>query len=106
MDKRGDRPIQASGVCHLWGNPLSSFRHLFVLLDLDCQVDKYPGVVIISDKHHRQTFASAVENLQDELPALIGRITHAPNVYWSLQRDRKRRDRLLSDLSANPVFLG
>ncbi len=62
------KPIQAGGMCHTWRSPDNSFRHLFLKLDLDCEPDKHPGIVIVSDEHHQRACAAAVKNLQKELP--------------------------------------
>lgn len=100
------KPLQGSGTFHVWRSPDDNFRHPFLKLDSDCEPDKYPGIIIVSDEHYQRAFATGVKNLEKELPHLLEQIQGKPIAYWLLEQDEKEIKRILSGLTSNPVFVG
>ena len=100
------RPIQTGGMCHAWSSPDRTFKHIFLKLQLDCEPDKYPGVVIVSDENHNQTSIAAVKNLSRELPQLLAGISGKSIAYWSLEEDEGQINKILVGLTAHPIFFG
>lgn len=100
------RPIQAGGMFHVWRSPDNSFRHSFLKLYLDCEPDKYPGIVIVSDENYQEACATPVKNLQRELPQLLQRIQGQPIAYWWLEQDEGELNKILSGITGHPVFVG
>jgi len=104
MDQKPKYAMQAGGMCHLWGSRDGTFHHSFLRLDFDCEPDKYPGVVIITDENYQNAFSARVSNLQRELPSLLVRIRGKPVAYWWLEQDEHEIERILSGLTEQPVF--
>ena len=96
--------MQTGGMCHLWRSPDANFKHTFLKLDFECEPDRYPGIVMVTDMHYQYAFAAAVQNLQRELPALLKRIQGKPVAYWWLEQDKNEVKRILSGLTDHPVF--
>jgi len=91
-------------MCHLWKSPDGNFKHTFLKLDLDCEPDKYPGIVIVTDEHYQHAIAKSVQNLNRELPTLLKPVAEKSVVYWWLQKDQNEVKRVLSGLTDHPVF--
>ncbi len=89
-----------------WQSPDQKFHHLFLTLDLECKPDHYPGVVVLSDKNHSKVIVKEVQNLEKELPQLLGEINGMPEVYWDLETDANKRKEVLSGLTEHPKFIG
>ena len=100
------KPIQTGGMCHLWQNVSGSFKHLFLKLDLRCEPDRYPGIVIVANANCGSATASKVDNLSRELPALLQAFANDSVVYWSLQPDVQHREEIFIELTQHPVFIG
>ena len=100
------KPMQAGGLLQIWQNPKGSYHHLFLKLDLDCEPEDYPGVLIVSDVHHRQVLVTAVESLHKELHSLLQKIEGEGVACWKREQKAQERSKILSDLTANPVFVG
>lgn len=100
------KPIQAGGLLQAWRNPDGSFHQLFLKLDLDCEPEKYPGILIASDISHRHVLVAAVKNLHKELPLLLKQIEGKEVVYWWREEDGHERSKILSGLTGHPVFVG
>lgn len=81
------RTIQNGGMCHAWSSPDRTFKHIFVRLQLDCEPDKYPGVVIVSDENYNQASVASVKNLSKELSQLLAGVSGKSIAYWSLEHD-------------------
>jgi len=97
--------MQAGGMCHRWRSPNGNFNQVFVKLDLDCEPDKSSGVVIATDKHYEQAFATPVENLYKELHALLRQqIQESPIIYWWPVQDKNKIKRILYGLTKRPIF--
>ena len=93
-------------MCHLWQSPDAGHKQIFLELDLKCEPDPSPGVVIIADEHRSHATASAVKNLQKDLQALLQASPPRAIVYWKLEQDESSIARLLRDLTLHPIFLG
>jgi hypothetical protein len=89
-----------------WKNPDKTYRHAFLKLDLNCEPDPYPGVVIVSDVNHVQVFVAEVQDVQKELPRLLERIKGEAVAYFDLEMDAQKRKEILSGLSSQPLFHG
>jgi len=99
-------PLQGGGVLRAWQSSDRTFHHLFLTLDLQCKPDHYPGVVIISNKEHSQVMVKEVDNLEKELPQLLGEFEGTPEIYWDLETDEGKRGEIVNALTENPVFVG
>ena len=104
MDLKPKYAMQTSGICHLWRSPDGSFEHTFLKLNFECEPDRYPGVVIVTDDNYEQAFAAAVQNLQRDLPALLKQTQGKPVAYWWLEQNENEVKRILSGLTGHPVF--
>lgn len=100
------KPIQTGGMCHAWRSPDGSFKHVLLKLDLRCEPDNYPGIVIIADEGCRQAVATSVKSLRKELPKLLEAAAATPVVYWRIERDAREIERILSGLTEHPMFVG
>ena len=43
------KPLQPTGLMVSWQSPNKKFVHTFAIIDLQCELDNYPGILIISD---------------------------------------------------------
>ena len=100
------KPIQTGGMCHAWQSPDGTFKHVLLKLDLSCEPDPYPGVVIIADEHCMHAVASAVKSLRKELKQKMAGAPPKSVAYWSLQQDEAELTRILSGLTERPTFYG
>lgn len=91
---------------YVWRSPDGRFKHLFLRLDLGCEPDGYPGILIVTDERCTQAVASAVTNLRKELPQLLKATSGTPVAYWWLEQDAQKRKDMLSQLTERPVFVG
>ena len=90
----------------VWQGPDEDFRQLFLTLDLECKPDHYPGIVIISNKHHNEVKIQEVQNLEKELPQLLQHFDDEREVYWDFEADDQKRKDILIKLTEHPSFLG
>ena len=100
------KPRQVGGLVQAWQSQDRSFHDLFLKLNLKCEPENYPGVLIVSDVDHHHTLVASVESLQKELPVLLKQIEGEKVAYWKLERNCQKRTKILSDLAAHPVFVG
>ena len=105
MDSK-QKPRQGGGLMQTWQSPDKIYRHIFQKLDLNCEPDPYPGVVIVSDVSHSQVFVAEVQNVQKELPRLLGKIEGETVAYCDLEMDAQKRKDILSSLTSQPLFYG
>lgn len=101
-----EKPRQGGGLMQAWQSPDRRFHRCLLRLDLDCQPDPYPGVVIICDASHTQIFVAEVANLKKELPALLRRVEGDPIAYFDLEMDDKERKKIMAGLTPHPQFVG
>lgn len=87
-----------------WSNPQRTFSHSLLKLRFDCGADPYPGILILTDRSYKSAFAMAVKDLRKELPKILEPLGDDTVAYWRIERDEKERIRLLSGLTANPIF--
>lgn len=100
------KPIQVGGMNHSWGDPSRDFHHLFLLLDQDCEYDKYPGIVILTDDSLKNTVAIKVGNLHKELPLLLENNKDKNVLYWWLEIDPSRLEKIFAGITEHPVYIG
>lgn len=79
---------------------------MFLKLDLTCEPDSYPGILIVTDEHCTQAVASAVKNLRKELPQVLKANPEIPVAYWWLEQDAQKLKEMLSQLTERPLFVG
>jgi hypothetical protein len=99
------KPIQTGFTCHAWRSPDTSYKVIFPKLDLTCELDAAPGIVIVATPDCRSATASEVMNLRAELPKLLTK-SQNPAVYWLRCPKQHERSELLSGLTEHPVFFG
>jgi len=97
---------QGGGLVQAWQSPDGAFRHCLVRLDLDCEPDPYPGIVILANAGYQQAFAYEVLDCRKELPGLVAKFEGTPVAYWSLESNASERKRILAGLTQHPVFYG
>ena len=100
------KPIQTRGMLYTWKSPDRTFHHLFLELDSSCELDLYPGIVIVADEHRQNAMASSVENLRAELTGVLGATATKATVHWSIERNERKRAEILTGLTEYPVFYG
>ena len=97
--------MQAGGDMRKWSNPQRTFSHSLLKLNFDCEADPYPGILILTDRSYKSVSAMAVKDLRKELPKILEPLLGDDTVaYWRIERDERERNRLLSGLTANPIF--
>lgn len=96
--------MQAGGDMRKWSNPQRTFSHILLKLSFDCEVDPFPGILILTDRGYKNVSAMAVKDLRKELPKILEPLGDNAVAYWCIERDEKERSRLLSGLTANPIF--
>ena len=99
------KPIQTAFDCHVWRSPDTLFKAIFAKLNLSCELDALPGVVIVTDAARGSARATEVKNLRLELPVLLSN-ARGPVVFWLARPMKHEREQLISGLTPNPVFLG
>lgn len=99
------KPIQTDFTCHAWLSPDTTYKAIFPKLDLSCELDAEPGVVIVSSTDSRTGTASEVMNLRTELPSLLHQ-SENPVVYWLRRPKQHERAELMLGLTKHPVFFG
>ena len=100
------KPIQGGGISHHWKNPDDSFRYALTKVEFDCKIDHYAGVVIVSDEHYQNAICSRVNDLEKELPNLLSKIEGKAVAHWRVIENKDEANRVVSSLSAHPVFIG
>ncbi len=96
--------MQAGGEVRKWSNPQRTFSHSLLKLSFDCEADPHPGILILTDQSYKDASAMTVNDLRKELPKILAPLGDDTVAYWWIERDEKERNRLLSELTANPVF--
>jgi hypothetical protein len=100
------KPIQSGGSNHVWGSPDGKFRHPFLRLNLDCEFDKYPGVVILADEAHKSAVTIVIDNLHKELPVLLEKSQDRNVIYWCLEENKIEREQIFQGITEHPVYIG
>jgi hypothetical protein len=96
--------MQAGGDMRQWSNPQRTFRHSLLKLSFDCEADPYPGILILTDRSYKTASAVAIKDLRKEFPKILEPRGDDTIAYWLIVRDDAERDRLLADLTVNPIF--
>ena len=96
--------MQAGGDMRKWRNPQRTRSLSLLKLRFDCEADPYPGILILTDRNYKSASAMAVKDLRKELPSILEPLGDDTVAYWRIERDEKERSRLLSELTANPIF--
>lgn len=100
------KPIQAGGMSHSWVNPSRDFHHTFLILDQECEMDNYPGIVILTDETLKNSVAVKVGNLQKELPALQEKHEGKNVLYWWFETDIAELEGIFRGITDQPVYIG
>lgn len=96
--------MQTGGDLRRWSNPQRTFHHALLKLNLECEADPYPGVLILTDPVYEKASAMAVKNLRNELSKILEPLSDATIAYWWLSVKDAERERLLNGLTTTPVF--
>ena len=104
MEYAPKQPIQARGELRSWSSPDRKFRQQLVKLDLECEADSYPGVLILTQPGHHRARALAVQNAKKELGAMLAKEPDDVIVYWRMHQSPSELQRLMSGLTANPIY--
>jgi hypothetical protein len=97
-------PIQVGGELRRWSNPDRTFRYGLVKMNLECEADPYPGILILTDRSYKRVWTLNIKNLRNELSAILEPLDEETIAYWRIVQDDEERDKLLADLTKNPVF--
>lgn len=96
--------MQVGGDIRRWSNPERTFHSGLLKLDLACEADPYPGILILTNPTYASASAMAVKNLRKELPKLIEHLDEGTIAYWYLETNEKELSRVLAGLTAAPIF--
>jgi hypothetical protein len=99
------KPIQGGGELRWWASPDKKYRHLFVRVNMECQPDHYPGIVIITDSRHQNSEIHEVKDLSRELDALLNQYSDEAVVYWDVEFNEEKRKIIMRELSSIPKFI-
>lgn len=96
--------MQTCGDLRKWSNPERTYDHILLKMDLECEADPYPGILILTDRNYNNASASLVTNLRKELPKLLGLLGEDAIVYWCMIYKEEDRQDALRRLTSAPVF--
>lgn len=96
--------IQAGGEMRQWSNPERTFHFRLLKVNIDCEPDAYPGMLIITDSGYRNARALEVKNPRKELAKIFAPLPDATIAYWRIVRDDEERKRVLAGLTEAPIF--
>ncbi|MEY8214858.1 MAG: hypothetical protein RPR97_10315 [Colwellia sp.] len=108
------KPLQPTGLMVSWQSPNKKFVHTFAIIDLQCELDNYPGILIISDISNTPLLVKNVANLRNDFQELRNSIDYQieVKVYWSSVTDlhdlngTEERHKIVSGLTDHPVLIG
>jgi hypothetical protein len=96
--------MQTGGQLRSWSSPDRKFRQQLVKLDLECEADSYAGVLILTQSGHHTARTLAVQNARKELGAILAKEPDDTIVYWRMHQSPSELQRLMSGLTANPIY--
>lgn len=96
---------QGGGVLVWWRSPDKQYKHLFVGIDMGCEPDNYPGIVILFDSAQDKVQISEVNDCSMELDGLLKKFGGSPKVYWDVELYPEKRKILLQELTSSPVII-
>jgi hypothetical protein len=96
--------IQISGKWRRWSNPERTFHFALLKVDFDCMPDAYPGVLILTDPSYQNTTALEVKNPRQDLPRILSPLPDDTIAYWRIVKEDVERKKVLSGLTAYPIF--
>jgi hypothetical protein len=96
--------IQTGGEMRHWSNPEHTFRFSLLKVNLDCEFDAYPGVVILTDPGYRNARVLELKDPRKELSKILAPLPDDTLVYWRIVRDDGERKKALAGLTAGPIF--
>jgi hypothetical protein len=99
-----DHPVQTRGELRSWSSPDRKFRQQLLKLDLACQADSLPGVLVLTQPGFRTARALAVQDARKELGAILAKEPDDVIVYWRMHQSPFELQRLLSGLTAEPIY--
>jgi hypothetical protein len=97
-------PPQTAGQLRSWSSPDRKFRQQLLKLDLDCEAEPRPGVLILTQPGHLHARTLQVKNAKSELGALLATEPDDVVVYWRMWEAPSELHRLVVGLTANPVY--
>lgn len=100
------KPIQTGGMFHVWQSPDRSFKHMLLKLDLSCEQDKHPGVLVLADANQREAITIKIKNLYKEFSAIRAIHLKYPIAYWWREDDEKVLAAIILGLTESPELLG
>ena len=98
------KAIQAGGAVRKWSNPQRNFSQTLLRLNLECEADPAPGILILTDQSYKSASAMAVKDLRKELPRILESLGDDAVAYWRIERDEGERRRILDGLTEHPIF--
>lgn len=97
-------PIQVEGYMRQWSNPERTFRFSLVKVNLDCEPDAYPGILILTDPSYREATLREIKDPRNELPKILEHLPDDTIAYWRIVREDEKRRQILIGLTATPIF--
>lgn len=104
MEFKPKYPMQTGGQVCRWSNPDRTFHCSLVKMNLACEADPYPGILILTNLHHEMASALDVKNLRKELTKILEPLGEDTIAYWKIAKDEGERKGLLASLTQKPIF--
>jgi hypothetical protein len=95
---------QTGGQLRSWSSPDRKFRQQLLKLDLQCEADSRPGVLILTQPGHHHARTLSVKNAKTELGAILAKEPDDVIVYWRMWDAPLELQRLVSGLTENPIY--
>lgn len=95
---------QTGGQLRSWSSPDRKFRQQLLKLDLQCEADARPGVLILTQPGHQNARTHQVKNAKTELGAILAKEPDDVIVYWRMWEAPADLSRFITGLTGNPVY--
>lgn len=95
---------QTGGQLRSWSSPDRKFRQQLLKLDLECEADSRPGVLILTQPGHHRARMLAVKNARLELAGILAKEPDDVIVYWRMWEAPADLDRLMAGLTQNLIY--
>jgi hypothetical protein len=95
---------QTRGQLRSWSSPDRKFRQQLLKLDLECEADSRPGVLILTQPGHQHARALMVKNAKTELGPILAKEPDDVIVYWRMLEAPSDLNRLMTGLTQNPIY--
>ena len=96
--------IQTGGDVRQWSNPTRTFSFSLLKVNFDCEPDAHPGVLILAGPGYRDAKALELNDPRKELSKILAPLPDDTIAYWRVVRDEEERKRVLTGLTAAPIF--